>query len=251
MNKIEFEEMKNEFGLDVYEFEKFMKLGFILEACFITKFNKYLKEINRLTLENTLIRNAIDKLNKESREEADKYIIEERKRSTDEIVRLIARDEYYKKVSTYGEPFIKGEEDSKLEDAFKDYCLKEHPAVKAIVSKAEEELYEYVKRNYYQNDIVSYSKMIENNQKLFTTSIIEEDKYNQISTHYFKLRQSINIETNKRKNNYPYTKKEMFLDDLKVAEEEAELRIQLKKIKDANEALHKDFVSLFTNDIKL
>ena len=61
----------------------------------------------------------------------------------------------------------------------------------------------------------------------------------------------MNVERAARLKKYPFVKENVFKDELSIASEEADLRVQLKKLKDLNEALHKDYVSAFGEDFKL
>ncbi len=251
MNRLEFNEMVKEFGEDVYDFEKFLKKGFILEASYITIFNGLLKEINHATFENNLLKDGIEKLkNNESVDDINKYLIENKKKINDTIAQLVVRDNYYKKVYDSAYSFLT-KENEEVEALYKDYCLKHHPAVRAFVSKQEEELSNYLKKEYFEDNLEHLKTLLEKNQGVFINDEIEDSKFNDISGHYFKLRKNMNVEKQARLKKYPFIKENVFKDELSIASEEAELRIQLKKLKDLNEALHKDFTQIFGSDFIL
>lgn len=251
MNRLEFNEMVKEFGEDVYSFEKFLKKGFILEASYITVYNGLLKDINYITFENNLLKDGMEKLkNNQSLEDINKYLLENKKKVNDTIAQLVTRDIYYKKVYDSAYQFL-SKENEELEEIYKDYCLKHHPAVRAFISKQEEELSNYLKKEYFEDNLENLKTLLEKNQGVFINDEIEESKFNDVSGHYFKLRKNMNVERQTRLQKYPYIKENVFKDDLSIASEEADLRIQLKKLKDLNEALHKDYVANFGNDFKL
>lgn len=251
MNRLEFNEMVKEFGEDVYSFEKFLKKGFVLEASYITIYNELLKDINYVTFENNLLKDAIEKLsNNETIDSIKIYLIDNRKKLNDSIAQLVARDTYYKKVYDSAYSFLTNENED-VEALYRDYCLNHHPAVRAFISKQEEKLSNYLKKEYFENNFNNLKTLLEKNQGVFINDEIGEDKFNDISAHYFKLRKNMNVERAARLKKYPFVKENVFKDELSIASEEADLRVQLKKLKDLNEALHKDYVSAFGEDFKL
>ena len=240
MNKIEFNELVREFGEEIYSFEKFLKDCYITEVSYITLFNSFLKEINILTLENQLIKDSLEKLASGIEiEEVRKFVIEQKQQLTRTIASLVERDNYYKRVYDNTSPYFPNG-NKELEDLYHDYCINHHPAVRAIITKPEEEIYNNLKRLYSENEYDAFVKYLEEKKSLFDNREIPQDKYNDVSLHYYRLRKNMVGQRNNMMNQLPYKKKEVFKDEMSIASEEAELRIQIKKLKELNDALHKD-----------
>lgn len=251
MNKIEFNEMVTEFGEDIYSFEKFLKSCYITEVSYITVFNPFLKDINVLTLENQLIKEALEKLSQgESKEAVSKYIIEQKQKLTNTIVSLGERDNYYKRVYENTSTYFPNENEE-LENLYHNYCINHHPAVRAFITKQEEEIYNNLKKLYTENENEAFIKCLEENKASFDSREIPEDKYNDVSLHYYRLRRNMLGQRNTMMNQLPYAKKDVFKDEMSIASEEAELRIQIKQLRDLNDALHKDLEKNTNINIKL
>ena len=177
MNKIEFNELVREFGEEIYSFEKFLKDCYITEVSYITLFNSFLKEINILTLENQLIKDSLEKIASGIEiEEVRKFVIEQKQQLTRTIASLVERDNYYKRVYDNTSPYFPNG-NKELEDLYHDYCINHHPAVRAIITKPEEEIYNNLKRLYSENEYDAFVKYLEEKKSLFDNREIPQDKY--------------------------------------------------------------------------
>lgn len=250
MNPIEFKELQNQMIESVYAYERFLKKGNLLDVEFNYNFHDYIEKGYKLDQENILMQDIILKLNnKESLESIESYISEFKAKYNKVYVALKQKERNCKAVCENSKVMSSAVIDE-FERVFKDYVSSYHPAIKVYITKNEADLFEQLKKCYYENNYNAFQMLLDLNKNLKKIDIPEE-KYIEASQYYYSIMQQIKLDVDKRKNAYPYDKENVFNDEITIASEEAEFKVEMSKLLGINTSLHKDLVSAYGEDISL
>jgi hypothetical protein len=249
MDKIEFKELQKEIGKYLYEYEKFIKDGHIIDMKYIDCFYDLLVEQFIISSENMLLHGVCDKLNNNiPLTDVDSFIVSSKKDYNQKIVTYNNKRNNAKYViDSYND-----EEASKeLEEVFRTYCLDNHPAVKIMITKLERMTFDELRVNYLNNNLSSYTALYELQKESIRPCMLTDEHYEKAISYYNKVKQDIMNEMEKKISEYPYIKKEVFDNDITIAREKADLIVNLNKQKQMNKALHQDVINIYGEDIKI
>lgn len=248
MNRKEFEQLQLEFAQQMFSYEQFCKLGYQLENKFCFYFYEYMEKEYKLMTENEMMQKVIILLkDKKGLMEVEKCIEAYKLSLSKSIVSLNSKYNYAKQIVNA----LNNDGLEYLEEDFKNYVMKYHPAVKMLVTKQEGEFYKQLKKMYFDNNYSGFQAVYDLNKNLIQPYSIAEDKYIETAEYYYKVLEQIKLDVNKKKNIFPYNKEEVFVDDLTIAAEVAEFKIKINKLLGINKSLHKDIIEIYGEDINL
>lgn len=250
MNKQEFMEMHDEFASLVYNYELFMKNGFLTDCKYNVSFYDELRKVRNAEAELQVITSAMrDKGNKKI-EEILNSIDKAKKAYAQELVSTENKNNYCKQLTSILDKFDQSAFDAS-EKHFKDFIFKYHPVVCLNAKKEARDVYEMLKKFYFECNYLGFQEYLEINKAVFEVDEITEDRYVEASQVYFKFRQTINQSFINFKDKYPYNKKELFNDEMTVLSERDNLSIKAKQLNEALKAARKDFKEAFGFELKL
>ena len=249
MDKMEFVELQKEMGRYLYEYEKFIKDGHILDMKYINIYYDLLVEQFTITAENMLLQGVCDKLNNNvSLSDVDSFITSSKKDYNQKIVLYANKMNNARYVI---DAFNDDEVTKELEELFRVYCLDNHPAVKIMITKLERMTFDELRANYLNNNLSGYTSLYELQKESIRPCILTEEHYPKAILYYDKIKIDIEKEMDKKMGEYPYIKKEVFDNDITLAREKADLIVNLNKQKQMNKALHQDVIKIYGEDIKI
>ena len=250
MNKQEFLEMKAEFALIIYNYERFLKDCVLIDYKYNDKFYDLLQKIRYYEVENGLMARCLQEKSKDPTFDITPIIVDFQKGYSQELENASRKHEVAHVVNSHQNDLTEDER-KEFEKLYQDFIAENHPIVKALVSDEEKEVYEKLKIFYYENNYKGFKEAYELNKAVFKEPEYTEDVFTKISQYYYDIRKNIGADFTKRQKLYPFVKKDVFTDDLTVAEEDANLKTTYNKLISDNKKLHADFVRMFVKDISL
>lgn len=248
MNRTEFNEIQEQMAQSLIVYERFCKKANYLKAKYNSHFSKYTEQEVKYKLENDLMVNVIKMLND--------------KKSLDEVDKIIEKGKaiYVKAMVDMANEFkhddlvVKSFENAdvqEVENAYEQYTRINHPAIKMQVSNNEAQLYQALRSLYFQNNLSAFNSVLQMNQNLISTVEYTEDKFVEYYKYYMNTARQIQNDMENKLKNFPFTKEEIFQDDMSIASEEGELRAKINKLAGINKSLHKDFINVYGEDLNL
>lgn len=250
MNKQEFLEMKDEFALIIYNYEKFLKDCVLLDYKYNDHFYEFLQKIRYYEVENGLLASCINGRRQDPNFEVEKVFADFKKGYTQELDNMVRKHEIAHVVVQHQGDFTE-EENKEFEQMYQKFIAENHPVVKALVTDEEKLAYEKLKAFYYENNYTGFKEAYELNKDVFKEVEYPEDIFAKISQYYYDVRKNIGAEFNKRQKSYPFVKRGVFQDDMTIAEEDANLKTNYNRLLSDNKKLHNDFMNMFGKDITL
>lgn len=250
MNKQEFLEMKEEFALIIYNYEKFLKDCILLDYRYNDQFFDLLQKIRYYEVENGLMATILQGKSKDANFEVDKVLDDFKKGFMQELLNAESKHGVAHEVVSHLNDLTE-DENKEFEAFYQKFIALNHPVVKALVTDEEKEIYEKLKIYYYENNYKGFMEAYELNKNVFKEPEYPEDIYSKISQYYYDVRKNIGADFTKRQKSYPFIKMGVFKDDMTVAEEDAQLKTNYNKLLGDNKKLHQDYVRMFNHDISL
>ena len=250
MNKQEFMEMHDEFAALVYSYELFMKNGFLADCKYNVTYFDELRKVREAEAELNILTAAMrDKGNKQITDILN-AIDNAKKNYAKELVATENKNRYCKQLTSILDRFDQSAFDAS-ENNFRDFIFKYHPVVCLNAKKEAKDVYEMLKKFYFECNYLGFQEYLENNKQVFEADEITEDRYVEASQVYFRFRQTINQSFINFKDKYPYNKKDLFKDEMTILSEKDDLIIKGKQLNEALKAARKDFKEAFGFDFKL
>lgn len=251
MNKKEFIELQKEFSDVIIGYEKFCKKGYVLNMKFNYTFCEYLIKEQYLKYENKLLIGICTMLSdKKTLDEVDKFIKTEKNEynkflinHTNGVTRFA---QVIKRLNEMPNEIL-----DLLENAFEDYVYKYHPAVNFITTEDEFKFYDVLKQCYYESNYSMFKEMLDLNKKFLKSTNFDEELQIKATYYYYDIMNQIKLEVNNKKDKYPYNIEYVFEDKISIASYEGEIRARINVLQSANQALHKDVIKLFGEDVIL
>ncbi len=250
MNREEFKELKDEFALIIYNYEKFIKDCILLDYKYNTRFYDLLTKVRFYEVENTLLARCIQAHVENRDPDIEKIIDDFHKGFKQEMDNSVVKHKIAKTVTEHNAK-LNPDEVQAFEKDYVGFIKEHHPVVHALATKEEQEAYEKLKVYYYENNIDGFKKAFEEATPVFKNTEYPEDVFTKISEYYYDIRKRIGQDFTKKQTLYPFVKKEVFADDMSEAREEGELKAQLSKLMADNKKLHADIQKAINYDIKL
>ena len=248
MNKQEFEEMKGEFALIIYNYEKFIKDCILIDYKYNSRFFDLLQKIRYYEVENGLMARCIQAHVEGKDTEVEKIVDDFEKGYKQELDSATKKHLIATRVNDYNSK-LDPEKVKEFEVYYVDFISKHHPVVHALASKEEQEVYEKLKVYYYENNIDGFMKQFNDSLNTFKEVEYPEEMYSKISQYYYDIRQRIGQDYAKKQQVYPFVKKDVFNDEMSIAYEEGELKTHLNKLMADNKKIHQDFIKAFGSDL--
>lgn len=249
MEKMEFIKLQDEMGSYLYEYERFLKEGHIIDMKFTFHFYDLLEEQYTITSENALLTTLCAKLNdKVALADIDAFILSSKK---DYNLKLVSYRNKNNNAKNVINSLDNVEYTKELEEYFKEYCLKDHPAVKIMITKLERMTFDELRIFYLNNNLQSYTALYDLQKESIRPCMLTEEQYQKACDYYNKTKNDIANEMEKKLSEYPYIKKDAFEDDITIAREKAEIIVALNKQKAMNKALHQEVIKLYGEDVKI
>ena len=250
MNKQEYQEMRDEFAGLVYQYERYLKVGFLTDCRYNAVFFDSLKVIRRCEAEIAVITQAIRAKESHPIDQILKGIEKAKEDFAKEIVQTENKHNYCVQLLSIIDKFDKSVFDI-CEKNFRDFIFAYHPVVNLNTDPNAKNIYEMAKRFYVECNYLGFDEYLENNKKVFEVPEIAEEKYTEASQVYFQFRTTINKTLNELPKSYPYNKIELFNDEMTVRAEKDDLEIKAKQMTEALKSAKKDFKNVFSFDFTL
>ncbi len=244
MNKQEYQEMRDEFATLVYNYEAFLKSGFLTDCRYNVAFFEPLKEIRKCEAEIAVITQAIQAKATHKIEVVLNAIKEAKEKFATEQLQTENKHNYCLQLLSIINKFDKSVFDES-EKEFKEFILQYHPVVNLNPSKEAKATYDMLKRFYLECNHLGFKEYLATNIKVFEVPELTEDKYVEASKIYFNFRTTINQQFNDLSKKYPNTKINVFEDEITVQSEKDDLEIKAKKLKEGLVSARKDFYDNF------
>ena len=250
MNKEEFLELQNEFALDVYSFEQFLKTEYITDSKYNVEFFEQILENRKIDLENKLLFESLQMLQKGTPKEQIEEHVKKAKSLFAQEKDVSYRKHVNVKMIIDKMNSIPAEEINEFEEYFKEFVLENNPIVRFNTNKEASATYELLTRLYRDCNIAGFKQVYEANNKVFLIDKeVPAEKYVEFSRLYYNTRKKFNSSVNQANARYPFNKIETLKDDASIAAERKALEEKNKSLLDINENLHKDYVSAFGVDL--
>lgn len=250
MNRQEFQELKDEFALIIYNYEKFIKDCILLDYRYNTRYYDLLTKVRFYEVENTLIARCIQAHVENRDPEIEKIIDDFHKGYKQELENSTVKHKIAKTVTEHNQK-LDPEEVKQFETEYVDFIKHHHPVVHALATKEEQEAYEKLKVYYYENNIEGFKKALAEATPVFQDPEYPDEVFTKVSEYYYDIRKRIGQDFTKKQTLYPFVKKAVFNDDMSEAYEEGELKSNLSKLMSDNKKLHADIVKAINYDINL
>ena len=251
MNKEEFKELQDQFANLCYTYDKISKDGFIFDAKYTYYFKDLVRRRFKITEENKMFQQiAIMLKNNKSDEEINSFIEEAKKNFAKEMFNFDKKIEIISPIIKHLNEMSNDEIDE-VEAVYKNYAIMYHPVVKMNPSQNELQLFGLIRKIYFENNLSGLNEILENSKNFLKHIEINEDNYSKYSNYFYDTDKKIKIDIKKKTDAYPYTKFDVFDDEISIAREEGELRASVNKLSEMNQVLHKDFVELFKRDVSI
>ena len=194
MNRQEFDEMRQEFGEYVYNYEYFQKVGFITDMYYTNRFSDALTKIQKYEIENIIMSQAIALKNKgENFDNIDNYITESKKRFSKDSVKFQNKIKKAKEFIRHHEK-MSNEEKEQFEKDYLNFCIELHPVVKCKVSKEENNAYLVMRNFYFENNYPAFKEFLDLHSDGFQPVEYLETEFNNISAFYLENKTRINAD---------------------------------------------------------
>lgn len=251
MNKQEFLELQNEFALDVFNFEQFLKTEFLTDARYNVLFFDELLANRKLDVENKLLFDTIKMKENNDASAIAEYISKAKAEFTKE--RDVAyRKHLNSKVIIEKIDAIPLEKKQEFDDYFKEFVLENNPVVRFNKSKEASAAYELLTRLFRECNIDGFKEVYNSNNKAFLVDKeVPENRYVEFSRLYYETRKKFNSALNQADSHYPFNKIPAVKDEEGIKKEKADLLEKNKSLKDINDNLHKDYLKTFGNDLNI
>ncbi len=250
MNRQEFLEMKDEFALIIYNYEKFLKDCILLDYRYNDQFFDLLQKVRYFEVENGLLATCLQNRSQNPEFDTTKVLSDFKEGYSKELENALEKHKVAHSVVSHLNDNTP-DENKEFEKIYQDFIKENHPVVKALVTDEEKELYEKLKIFYYENNYKGFMEAYELNKDTFKEVEYPEDLFAKISQYYYDIRKNIGADFTKRQKGYPFIKKDVFQDDMTIAEEDANLKTSYNKLLGDNKKLHQDYIKMFGSDLSL
>ena len=248
MNKQEFGELKDEFALIIYNYEKFIKDCILLDYKYNDRFFDLLQKVRFYEVENALMARLIQAHTENHDSELEKIIDDFQKGYKQELSNADVKHRIATRVNEHNNK-LNPEQVQEFEKEYLEFIKQHHPVVNALSTKEEQEAYEKLKVYYYENNIDGFHKTYEASKEVFKTIEYPDDIFTKISEYYYDMRKRIGQDIAKKQGVYPFVKKNVFVDDMSIAYEEGEIKASLSKLITDNKKIHADYSKMFGEDL--
>ena len=250
MNKQEYTEMRQEFAQKIYEYELYLKRGFLTDCRYNVTYFDALKALRRCEAEVALITQAINSKPTHKIEDILNALTHAKEEYKKESQTTENKHNYCVQLLSIIDKFDKSVfEQSEIK--FRDFIVNYHPVVCLNSSKEAKQTYDMLKRFYFECNHIGFDEFLKTNLEIFDIGNIEEDRYVEASQVYYNFRNTIDNALKNLENQYPYNKIAVFNDEMTVLAEKDDLEIKAKKLAEGLKNAKKDFFDNFGFDFSI
>ncbi len=245
----DFELIQNQLIEILIDYSYFLKKGAQLDYKYCYTFKDEIAADFKIRNENTMLMTAIQMLaDKKSLDEVDNYIEEYKKNYA---VGLNQMNQKLLISTNATNNRLDDEHQKLLDDHFNEMIKNYYPALRMTDDQEYIRSFELLQLLYQQNNYDTYFASYE----LFKDKFVKKDYHGvnleKYANFYFTFMQRITVDTNQRKNKFPYIKEEVFEDEITVAREKGDFKARINKLIEANKAIKKDFKEVYGEIIEL
>lgn len=251
MTREDFLQLKQELTNIVVQYEYAQKKSYFFQQSYYIEFSEELEQELCLQLENEAILQAIQMFSdgKDKKEifsflEKKKEMIKEQynhlKRRIKEATEMAQRCSHYTPTDMM-----------QLDEEFMDYCINNHPVIKAHSTEMEKNLYNILSTSYRMGNLTGFRMILKENKDVFTLVNVEEEQYDSIAGFYTQSIQNLTLLLHKMNTSFPLTKEREVTEENAATAEHGKLREKMYALREINKNLHKDLVYNFDEDMDL
>lgn len=250
MNKQEYTEMRQEFAQLIYEYELYLKRGFLTDCRYNVIYYDTLRELRTYEAELAIMSQAIQSKSKHKIEDILNAITRAKEEFKKETETTVNKHTYCQQLLQIIDRFDKSVFELS-ETKFKDFVVNYHPVVCLNSNPEAKKAYDMLKRFYLESNYIGFDDYLKKNMNIFDVGDLNDDKYVEASQVYYNFRNTINNSMKNLEKQYPYNKMSVFNDDMTVLAEKDDLEIRAKKISESIKNAKKDFFDNFGFEFSL
>lgn len=236
----------------IFEYEKILKERHLVDYRYNVIYAESLFDLFKISNENNILEKIILAINQ--------------KKSLDEVNTLLTKlkDDYSKNITNFlavkrNAKFVvdkmntwTDEYNKEMDDTYYEYIKDFHPALKTNIDPNELKTFQHLNGLYNDNNYQSFVALIEMVKPMLRKCECDDENINaQLEKNYEKFQNEIPTIIEKLKNDYPLNKKYVFDNDVTMLAEQADLRVELTKLKSKNKELHENLIEIYGEDVKI
>ncbi|MBQ9124167.1 MAG: hypothetical protein IJY14_00605 [Acholeplasmatales bacterium] len=250
MNSLEFKELQSETADLIIQYDHFDKVSFMLDLQYSMQYAEQLDKGFILSKENELMQSVLLMVSGgKSTVEINAYILAFKVQTQNELKNMQNKRnlgfEVFNRINEMTE-----EQYYNMVQLYENYIKNYHPGIKMNATEADNLIYKQARDYFKTSNYIALNSLIgrlPESQKVN----ISEAEYNKANAYYHKIKLTIANDIKNRKDKYPFDKKSVFANEMTELAEKFDLEENIKQITILNEALHKDYVAVMREDVKL
>ena len=245
----DFLKLQNDIKNILVEYTHFLKKAADLDLKYTTEFKDEIVKDFKLRNENSMLVQATTMLNdKKSLDEVDKYIEKYKANYSILFNNLNAKINNFS--LAISNPLAEDKE-KELEDHFINVVKTASPLLSIDSDPSYFNAFNLLQMLYQQHNYETYFADYDLNKELFKEKDYQNVDFEKYVAYYMSLMQNITADINDKKTKYPFTKENVFEDEITIARERGDFRAVLSKVSEANKAIKADFKALYGENVEL
>ena len=250
MNSVEFKELQSETADLIIQYDHFDKVSFMLDLQYSMQYAELLDKGFRISKENELMQSVLLMVTAgKSTVEINAYILAFKVQTENELKNMENKRrlgyEVFNRINEMTE-----EQYHNMVQLYENYIKDYHPGIKMNASDADNLIYKQARDYFKTSNYVALNSLIGRLPESQKANILESE-YNKANVHYHNIKLTIANDIKNRMDKYPFNKKSVFDNEMTELAEKFELEENIKQITKLNESLHRDYVVVMREDVKL
>ena len=242
MNTNDFINVQNEVINLVFELENIKRREYLAQYKYINIFNNYIIEQAKLKYENIYMLDGI-----KAKAENQEYNVDEKKAELETKI-----NEFNHNLSVANQVIdiydkYTDEKIVELDNLYKEFTSKYHPAVNVKASKEQVHIYQMLTSVYLVGEVNDFNEMY-NEAKDVLTELEIEDDMDEILNVYTQTIENLKVIIEKRKQSLPLRYEEIVYDETKITSELSRFREAIYELRNINKNLRLDWQINFNNE---
>ncbi len=242
MNKNELFEVQKDVIEKVFELENIKRREYLAQYKYIVIFNEYIVEQAKLKYENIYMLEGIKA--KSNNIEFD--VNSKKEELENKLVSFKRNYEMAKQVLDVYDKY-NDEKISLLDEVYKDFVSKYHPAINVKSSQQQVQVYQMLTSVYLVGEVDEFIKMYDEAKGVLEELVIEEDE-TEILDVYSKTIANLENIIAKRKESLPLRYEEIVYDESKITSELSRFREAIYELRNINKNLRLDWQLNYNNE---
>ena len=250
MNSVEFKELQSEIADLIIQYDHFDKVSFMLDLQYSMQYAELLDKGFKLSKENELMQSVLLMVSAgKSTIEINAYILAFKAQANNELKnmenKLRLGSEVFNRIKEMTE-----EQYINMVQLYENYIKEYHPGIKMNASEADNLIYKQARDYFKTSNYIALNSLIgrlPESQK----ANISESEYNKANVFYHKIKLTIANDIKNRQDKYPFDKKKVFENEMTELAEKFDLEENIKQITILNQNLHKDYIAVMREDVKI